>query len=98
VNADVLAFVESNVPDDARVALALVGDDWIHPFFGRDLGRHVTIVSSDGGSPDADADWLVIGPEAEVARCPGSWTPAHANANGWRIERRQGPDDCGTTS
>lgn len=94
LNSDVLAYVEESVPDDARLGLSLVGDDWIHPFFGPSLSRHVTLVSSDGGSPPSDAEWLVLAPQTKVTRCPGSWGPEYVNGHGWRVERRLAPDDC----
>ena len=94
LNADVLAYVESKVSEDARLGLSLVGDDWIHPFFGPHLRRHVTIVSSRGGVPPRNAEWLVLGAGAHVRRCPMSWRPEHVNGQGWRVERRIAPDDC----
>jgi hypothetical protein len=92
--SEVLAFVESDVPRDARVALALIGDDWIHPFFGPELTRQIEFVAPRGGTPPDDAEWLVLGPGATVVRCLGSWSREFENLAGWRVERRLAPDDC----
>jgi Dolichyl-phosphate-mannose-protein mannosyltransferase len=94
LNADVLAFVDERVPDDASLGLALVGWQWISPYFGERLTRHVAMVSARGGSPPADAGWLVLSPGADVRRCPESWRAEHVNGNGWRVERRLRPDGC----
>jgi hypothetical protein len=94
LNSDVLAFVERNVPGDAHMSLSLVGPQWIHPYFGPNLSRRVTLVAAAGGSPPGDADWLVVAPAGEPRRCPGSWASGHVNRNGWRIERRVAPDRC----
>jgi hypothetical protein len=92
--ADVLGFVESNVPADARIALSVRGDEWIHPFFGPALSRHVELVSPFRGAPPGDAEWLVLGPNAAVARCRGSWRGEYKNGAGWRVERRIALDGC----
>jgi hypothetical protein len=92
--ADVLGFVESRVPADARLSLAIRGDDWIHPFFGPTLSRHVHLVSPLGGTPSNDSQWLVLGPNASVVRCPGSWATAYENAAGWMVQNRVAADKC----
>jgi hypothetical protein len=92
--ADVLGFVESSVPADARLSLAIRGDDWIHPFFGPTLSRHVELVSPRRGAPSRTAQWLVLGPKATVVRCRGSWKGEYENGAGWRVERRVAPDAC----
>jgi hypothetical protein len=92
--AGVVAYVEETVPEDAHVALSVVGEDLIHPFFGPRLTRHVDLVPPDRGSPPEDADWLVLAPEAVVRRCSGSWRPEYVDAQGWRVERRLAADDC----
>jgi len=96
--ADVLRFVDASVPADARLSLAIRGDDWIHPFFGPTLSRHVELVSPRRGTPSREAQWLVLGPNAAVARCGGSWQAVFENEAGWRVERRVGPDRCPSPS
>ena len=92
--AGVVAYVEETIPEDAHVALSIVGEDLIHPFFGRRLTRHVVLVPPDGGSAPEDAEWLVLAPEAVVRRCSGSWSPEYVDDQGWRVERRLTADDC----
>ena len=96
--ADVLRFVDASVPADARLSLAIRGDDWIHPFFGPTLSRHVELVSPRRGTPSREAQWLVLGPNAAVVRCGGSWQAVFENEAGWRVERRVGPDRCPSPS
>ena len=86
-------FVEENVPADARVGVALTGNDHLHPYFGPALSRHVSLVTGPAASPPADAEWLVLAPGTEVRRCPGAWRKDHAEG-GWAVERRLAPDAC----
>jgi hypothetical protein len=92
--AGVVAYVEETVSEDADVALSVVGEDLIHPFFGPRLTRHLSLVAPDGGSPPEDAEWLVLAPEADVRRCSGSWRREYVDGTGWRVERRIAADDC----
>ena len=88
----------SDRPRDAR-SRGLVGpDDWIHPFFGPTLRRHVELVSPRRGTPSRGVQWLVLGPNAAVVRCGGSWEAVFANEAGWRVERRVAPDRCPSPS
>jgi hypothetical protein len=86
-------FVEENVPADARLGVALPGNHHLHPYFGADLDRHVSLASGPGARPDADAEWLVVAPGTDVRRCPGAWR-AQLEHGGWTVERRLGPDSC----
>lgn len=92
--AGVVKYVEERVPEQASVALAIVGEDLIHPFFGRRLTRRISLVRADGGSPPREAEWLVIAPEAAARRCRESWKTVYRDAEGWRVEQRRAPDDC----
>ena len=86
-------FVEENVPADARIGVALTGNDHLHPYFGQSLSRKVSLVSGPGADPPADVEWLVLAPGTDVRRCPGAWRPDHAEG-GWTVERRVAPDSC----
>jgi hypothetical protein len=94
LNADVLRFVEERVPADSRLALSIVADHWIHPYFGPSLSRHVTLLPPRGGRPPEEASWLVTEPGTEVQRCAGAWRLEYVNGYGWRVERRVKPDAC----
>jgi hypothetical protein len=83
---------------NARLSLAIRGDDWIHPFFGPTLSRHVELVSPRRGTPSRGVQWLVLGPNAAVVRCGGSWQAVFENEAGWRVERRVAPDRCPSPS
>jgi len=86
-------FVAENVPADARIGVALTGNDHLHPYFGQSLSRNVSLVSGPGADPPADVEWLVLAPGTDVRRCPGAWRPDHTEA-GWTVERRVAPDTC----
>ena len=86
-------FLEDEVPDDARVAVAARENDFLSPYFGPELARHVALVGEDGVVPE-DADWLVIHPTMAVRRCPASWRREFRHDLGWRVERRIAPDTC----
>lgn len=89
----VYRYLETHVPTDARLTLALRGNDFIFPYFGARLTRHVSLVPS-GGSLPADAEWLVVSPSKRVAHCPDAWRQELSLESGWRIERRLAPDAC----
>jgi hypothetical protein len=92
--AGVVAEVEKAIPEDAHVALSIVAEDVIHPFFGSRLTRRISLVAPDGGTPPDDSEWLVLAPEAELRRCPESWRRTYEDDQGWRVEQRLAPDSC----
>jgi hypothetical protein len=89
-------YLEKNVPPDARVALAVRGNDYIFPYFGPRVSREITLVRPHERVPP-EAEWLVISPLTRPARCPESWRseyPRPPSSMHLRVERRIGPDDC----
>jgi hypothetical protein len=90
--AAVWRFVEEEVPDDARIAVSEPRNRLVYPYFGERLSRTVSLVRT-GGQPQPDAEWLVVGPEAEVRRCPEAWQ-VEFRGQGFTIERRRAPDRC----
>ena len=74
-----------NVPRESRVGLRVGEDDWVYPYFGRDLRR--TVVFTPPGVPLDGLDWLVVAPGNAVPR-PSSWSTALETADGWRVYRR----------
>jgi hypothetical protein len=91
---DVLRFVEEHVPADARIGVSFRTADFIYPYFGRQLDRHVTMIASRRGVVPADATWLVLGRLAVVRRCPAAWETEVRLGTGLRVERRIGVDEC----
>jgi hypothetical protein len=87
-------FVDEQLPDDADVAVAPRENDFLSPYFGSHLSRHVSLVPDDGRGVPPDADWLVLSPGSSVAHCRGSWRTELALDSGWRVERRTAPDAC----
>jgi hypothetical protein len=88
--APVLEFLETNVPEDAPVALAIGGDDFGYPAFGPRLEREVELVSSDGRT---EAEWLVAGPRGDRIDT-SCWQPALETPDGWSVLRRS--EGCAT--
>ncbi|MGH3132137.1 MAG: hypothetical protein ACRDNY_00065 [Gaiellaceae bacterium] len=94
ITRDAFRFVEERVPADAHIGIAFPGSDFIYPYFGRELRRHVTLISARGGAVPPDAAWLVLGWRAVVRRCPSAWDTEVGVEPGLRVERRIGPDVC----
>ncbi len=92
---ETLRLVERRVAGDARLAVALWGNDLLFPYFGEHLDRRLTPVDPDGRVP-SDAEWLVAAPETGVTGCGASWKPRLDHASGWRVLERVAPDACGT--
>ena len=89
----VIRYFEERVPDDARISVAARENDFLSPYFGRGLGRHVSLVKDGQRVPEAD-EWLVVAPWSEVRRCRDAWQRELVLESGWRVERRVGPDTC----
>jgi hypothetical protein len=90
---NVLRFVEEAVPQDATIAVAPRQNDFLSPYFGPRLSRHVLLVRPGEDAP-ADAEWLVISPSTTVLRCAESWQTTLELESGWRVVRRVAPDLC----
>ena len=88
----VYRYFEEEVPEDASVALALRGDDFISPYFGDRLSRHISLVHERSDGVPGRADWLVLSPSSKVRRCLDAWRRELTLTSGWRIERRIGPE------
>jgi hypothetical protein len=89
-------YLEDHVPHDAKVALAVRGNDFIFPYFGPRVSREITLVRPHERVPP-DAEWLVISPSTRPARCTASWRseyPRSPSSMRLRLERRIGPDNC----
>jgi hypothetical protein len=88
-------YLSARLPGRARLALAVRGNDFIFPYFGPELSRHITLVLPGGRVPP-DADWLVLSPFTKAARCPESWRNEFRLPGGrnWRLDRRVAPDAC----
>ena len=82
---------EELVPGDAAVAVGARENDYLSPYFGARLSRHVDLV--DDGAPPVEAEWLVVAPRTTIRRCPHAWRLVFRRL-GWVIERRVAPDDC----
>jgi hypothetical protein len=90
---EVHRFVEESVPEDAHVGVALPGNHHLHPYFGEEVSRHVSLPGGGESPPEAEAEWIVVAPGTDVPRCPDAWRMEFEHG-GWSIERRVGPDDC----
>jgi hypothetical protein len=89
---DTLRFVETEVPPDASIALALVPDDFAYPAFGSGLSREVVLVPKDSGSRSVHADWLLAS-SARIAQIDlACWRPVHGKPKLWQVFRGAGCD------
>lgn len=89
----VLELFDSRVPADAIVAVAPRDNDFLSPYFGSRLSRHVTLLRP-GDTVPADVEWLVLSPATGAADCGGVFAPASSDDSGWRVERRLTPGRC----
>lgn len=88
-----MQFVEDHVPEDSRVAIALVSNSFAAPYFGRNLGRRLTIL--DRGDVIRDGvDWIVAAPGRRLIGCPEVWDRDRLGLFGWAVWERSGPDTC----
>ncbi|HXF99003.1 MAG TPA: hypothetical protein VNJ46_10370 [Gaiellaceae bacterium] len=85
-----LAYADTRMPRDARVALALGNNDFGYPFFGPRLERSVSLVPFGSDGRDADADWLVASAERAREIPRGCWAQRVATEEGAVFERRRG--------
>lgn len=90
----VFEFLENTVPADARVAVAARENDFLSPYFGPRVSRHVTLLTPRSPSVPPAVDWLVLAPSTRAGRCTEAWRRELTLEVGWRIERRIGPDAC----
>ena len=74
-------------PLSGSVGLRLEEDDWVYPYFGRELRRKVYFVPVEANLDGLD--WLVL--RAGRVEEPGTeWTLAFESTDGWRVYRRTG--------
>jgi hypothetical protein len=90
-----MRFVEEHVAVDASLGIALVGNSFSFPYFGRHLTRRLTIVD-EGDVLPRDIDWVVASPERTLLGCTDAWIRAHRGTYGWTVWRRLAPDSCGS--
>ncbi len=89
---DTIRFVETSVPPDARIGLALRENDFGFPYFGPRLQRHVAIVDVGDVVPP-ETDWLVAAPGRTLGTCPDAWQVVQRR-QGWRVLRRTSDTPC----
>jgi hypothetical protein len=89
----VFRHVDSDVPRAVNIAVAARENEYLSPYFGADLSRHVSLVA-DGGVVPPEAGWLVVSPSSVVRRCRDAWRQELSVEPGWSVERRLGPDAC----
>jgi hypothetical protein len=89
----VYRYLEANVADDATISVAPRANDFLSPFFGPRLSRHVSLASRTA-EVDPAAEWLILAPHADARRCRADWRRVETYGSGWRIERRVARDSC----
>ena len=91
----VYEHLEAEVPADARIAIAARENEYLLPYFGADLSRHVSLVRAGDVAP-IEAQWVVESPGSRARRCQGAWRTTLELEAGWHVARRVGPDACAT--
>jgi hypothetical protein len=86
-----LRYVEDNVPLDAAIGIALVGNSFGLPYFGPHLTRNVVVVDEGDTIPTA-ITWLVTSPGKAPLGCPAAWVARRMGPFGWNVWERNGPD------
>jgi hypothetical protein len=89
----VLEYLEARVPADAEVAIAPRENDFLSPYFGARLSRHVSLLRPGDLVPPT-SEWLVLSPAAALDECAGVWERVVSGDSGWRVERRVGSGTC----
>ena len=82
-----MRFTDERIPVHATIAVAPRGNDFLSPFFGRDLTRRIELVRN-GGKVSPEADWIVAAPGVHPAICAEDWQLLRRTSAGWRILRR----------
>jgi hypothetical protein len=68
-------------PIDRRVGLAVAEDDYVFPYFGPSLKRHVSFIGEEGTQ---DVDVLVVSPDAHYRHVP-PWPVILMTDDGWAV-------------
>jgi hypothetical protein len=84
--------VERHVPADAALAVGVVSNAVLSPYFGPDLKRRVLLLAGDGRVAPR-AQWLLAAPEVRPVGCPGEWRVV-ATPGEWILARRAGRAPC----
>jgi hypothetical protein len=94
----ILRQAQRLVPPDARVAVAPRPNDFIAPYFGRNLSRDVRLVLPGHAVPPSTT-WLVRAPHVAVRVCPADWRvrDAAGTPRGWLIAQRVRSAPCTKT-
>ncbi len=90
---EAIRYVESHVPNNATLGLALRGDDFVFPYFGRTLHRTIRLLPR-GVPAGTELEWIVQAPGRAVPRCRASWHTALKTTDGFQVLRRTGRDGC----
>jgi hypothetical protein len=87
---ETLRFVETEVPPDASIAMALVPDDFAYPAFGPGLSRRVVLVPRGSRARSVDADWLLASSPRTAQMDRACWRPVHGEPDRWQVFEEAG--------
>jgi hypothetical protein len=93
-----LRVTEQLIPRDATLTLATRPNDFLAPYFGRDLTRRISLVR-DGGLVPPSSGWLVAAPGVRPRVCLGDWRVRFrvGHQRGWLIAQRVSGAACAPT-
>jgi hypothetical protein len=83
----VLRFAEKSIPAGASVAIAPRENEFLSPYFGPGLTRHVELVLN-GAAVTGRSDWLMAAPGVRPRMCDGEWLTRLQTERGWLIAQR----------
>jgi hypothetical protein len=90
----VLRYADERLPSDASLAVATRINDFLSPYFGPKLTRHVTLVLS-GDSVDRGARWLIAAPHVRPTVCGRDWRVILRTRDGWLVAKKvRSSTDC----
>jgi hypothetical protein len=89
----ILRIAEQRIPIRASIAIAARGNEFLSPYFGPDLTRHVSLVLP-GGTADPCATWLVAAPGVRPAHYARTWATVQRTHFGWLIAHRVVSASC----
>jgi hypothetical protein len=89
----VLAATRDRSEETDTIAMSVMWNDYIYPYFGPRLERRVEIVDPNE-RVSGEAAWLVAAPESSPFGCASSWARAFEDISGWRLYERVRDDAC----
>jgi hypothetical protein len=89
----VFRFLATELPSNATFAVAARRDTYLYPLWDAALRRKIRFLAPDGVVP-ADAEFVIVGPNAGVPDCATGWRKRLASQSGWVALERGASGAC----